>query len=57
MPDVDSVREEEGAKDRFSSCPKDITPNLKIRPEKELLLTLKQAITAKQLELAGTRTS
>jgi len=57
MPDVDSVREEPGAKYKSSSLPKKIIANLKTRPQKELLVTLKQASPAKQLELAGPRIS
>jgi len=52
MPEVDSVREETGAKYKYSIFPKNTMANLKTLPQQELLLTLKQATTAEQLALA-----
>ena len=53
MPDVESVREEPAAKFKPFSFSKKIIAKPKIRPKKELLVTLKQASPANQLELAG----
>jgi len=57
MPEVDSVREEPGAEYKSSSFPNKTIVNPETRPQKELLVTLNQASTAKQLELAGPRIS
>ncbi len=47
------MREETGAKYKYSIFPKNTMANLKTHPQQELLLTLKQATTAEQLALAG----
>lgn len=55
VPDVDSVREKPAAKSKSFSFSKKIMVKPETRPKKELLVTLKQASPAKQLELAGHR--
>jgi len=55
MPDVEGTREQPAAKhNSFDFYPKSAA-KLRIRPRKKLLVTLKQADTAKQPELAGLR--
>lgn len=57
MPDVKSVREEPEAKYKSSSFFKKTIAKPETHPQKELLVTLKQASTAKRLELVEPRIS
>ena len=57
MPDVEDTREQSAAKHSSFNFPKKSIVKLRIRPRKKLLVTLKQADTAKQPELAGLRTN
>jgi len=57
MPDVEGAREKPAAKYKSPSFPRKVMTEPETHPRKELLVTLKQASTAKQLELAGLRIS
>jgi len=57
MPDVEAVSEKPAAKYNSFSFSKKIIARPETHPRKELMVTLKQADTAKQLELAGLRIS
>jgi len=57
MPDVDSVREEPEAKNKFASFPRKIVTEPQAHPHKELLVTLKQDSPAEEPELAELKIS
>jgi len=57
MPDVEEAREKPAAKYNSFGFSKKIIAKPGTRPKKELVVTLKQASPAKQLELAGARIS
>ena len=57
MPDVDSVREEPGAKNKFAGFPRKIVTEPQAHPQKELLVTLKQDSPAEEPELAELKIS
>ena len=52
MPDVEDVKDQPAAKHSPFGSPQKSIAKLRLRPRKKFLVTLKQASTAKQLELA-----
>ena len=57
MPDVEDAKEQSVTKHDFFGFPQKYIAKLRIRPRKKLLVTLKQASPAKQLQSAELRAS